>query len=114
MSQPVKVSDLEMDAAARINSRSIAGQGEQWMRIGGAVERDPSLSFSRIEMALRGLEALDLDTLEDAAPDDFIERMTQTSPKAAQDFWRDRKTRGVGVGLDVHGELEFGGKTGRR
>ena len=117
MPQAVKISDTEMRAlrdAARVNSRSIAGQAEHWMRIGRAVERDPALSYSRIDKALRGLEAIDLDTLDAAQQDEFIDRMTQSSPDGAQDFWDDRQARGVGVGLDAHGAMEFGAKTGRR
>ena len=117
MSVAVKISDGEMRVlrdAARVNSRSIAGQAENWLRIGRAVERDPTLSYSRIDLALRGLEPLDFDTLDDAQQDSFIERMTTEPSDGAQDFWRDRRARGVGVGLDEHGELELGDKTRSR
>lgn len=109
MGQAVKISDTEMEAlrdAARVNSRSISGQAEHWMRIGRAVERDPRLSHSRIEQALRGLEPLTLETLDEAAQDDFLERMVTDPPTAREAaFWQDRSQRGLGVGLDENGVL---------
>ena len=112
MAQAVKISDLEMDAlrdAARVNSRSISGQAEHWIRIGRAIERDPTIGYSKVDLALRGLEPLALDTLGDAEQDAFIERMGDAPATAAeQDFWRKRQRKGLGVGLDDDGNLEFG------
>ena len=112
MAQAVKISDGEMDAlrdAARVNSRSISGQAEHWIRIGRAVERDPMVAYSKIEMALRGLEPLVLDSLSKADQDDFIERMGNAPATAAeQDFWRNRQREGLGVGLDDQDNLVFG------
>ncbi len=112
MSQAVKISDIEMKAvrdAAQINSRSISGQAEHWMRIGRAVERDPEMRYSRIDRALRGLEAIDPDSLDAAAQEAFIAQMADApATPEAQDFWRDRQRRGVGVGLDENDELVFG------
>ncbi|QNK76004.1 hypothetical protein H7F36_17125 [Variovorax sp. PAMC28562] len=112
MAQAVKISDLEMDAlrdAARVNSRSISGQAEHWIRIGRAIERDPTIGYSKVDLALRGLEPLALDTLGDAEQDAFIERMGDAPATAVeQDFWRKRQRKGLGVGLDDDGNLEFG------
>ena len=112
MSQAVKISDIEMKAlrdAARVNSRSISGQAEHWLRIGRALERDPQVGYSRVEMALRGLEPLSLDTLAEAGQDDFIQAMADAPATTAEDdFWRDRQRRGVGVGLDDKDRLVFG------
>ena len=112
MSQAVKISDIEMKAlrdAARLNSRSISGQTEHWLRIGRAMERDPQVGYSRVEMALRGLEPVALDSLSEAEQDDFIQNLADAPATAAEeDFWRDRQRRGVGVGLDDKDRLVFG------
>lgn len=112
MSQAVKISDMEMKAlrdAARVNSRSISGQAEHWLRIGRAMERDPQVGYSRVEMALRGLEPLSLDSLAEAGQDEFIQAMADAPATAVEeDFWRDRRRRGVGVGLDDKDRLVFG------
>ncbi|MEP6720049.1 MAG: hypothetical protein ABJA77_01270 [Variovorax sp.] len=112
MAQAVKISDVEMNAlrdAARLSSRSISGQAEHWIRIGRAIERDPAIGYSRIEMALRGLEPLVLDTLDEASQNAFFEQMGEAQPTSVeQDFWRNRQRRGVGVGLDDKDNLVLG------
>ncbi len=111
MSQAVRISEPEMKAlraAAQINSRSIAGQAEHWMRIGRAVERDPTIAYSRIELALRGLHPIDLDTLSEAEQDAFLDRTAdlEATPTAARaEFYADRRRRGLGVGMDEHGNI---------
>lgn len=111
MAQAVKISDLEYQAvreAAALNSRSLSGQAEHWIRIGRAVERDPSIAYSRIEQALRGLLPLrELDGDEqEAFFDHFAEKMEQPSESEAA-FYADREKRGLGVGLDEAGRLAF-------
>lgn len=112
MAQAVKISDAEMSAlrdAARLSSRSISGQAEHWIRIGRAIERDPDIGYSRIELALRGLEPLALDTLAEAIQDEFFERLADApAAAAADDFWRERQRRAVGVGLDDRDYLVYG------
>lgn len=109
MAHAVKISDLEMNVlrdAARLNSRSLSGQAEHWMRIGRAVERDPAIGYSRVERALRGLEPLELDALGEDQQDAFFEDLAGAAPTPAEDaFWRDRRERGLGVGLDDQDRL---------
>jgi hypothetical protein len=119
MGQAVKISDSEMEAlrdAARVSSRSISGQAEHWIRVGRAVERDPALSYSRIELALRGLEPVALDALGEAEQDDLIERIG-TAPATPEEtaFWRSRQRRGLGVGMSAEEDgdgLVFGAREG--
>ena len=95
-------------AGAEVNTRSIAGQAEHWMPIGRAVERDPTIAYSRIELALRGLRPLDLDTLSEAEQDDFLDRMADDELKGVpsmEAFFADRRRRGVGVGLDENDNI---------
>ena len=93
------------DGTSRKNFRSRNGR----IRIGRAIERDPTIGYSKVDLALRGLEPLALDTLGDAEQDAFIERMGDAPATAAeQDFWRKRQRKGLGVGLDDKGKLEFG------
>jgi hypothetical protein len=111
MSQAVKISDTEMEAlreAALVNSRSLSGQAEHWLRIGRAVERDPRFSYARIEQALRGL--LSPDELDTDEQDEFFDRYAEAmhAPSATADaFWADRNRRGLGVGMDDAGNLVY-------
>lgn len=118
MSQAVKISEIEMKAlrdAARLNSRSISGQAEHWLRIGRAMERDPQVGYSRVEMALRGLEPVSLDSLAEAEQDDFIQSLADAPATVVEeDFWRDRRRRNVGVGLDDKDRLVFGSAAVKR
>lgn len=78
MAQAVKISDVEYEAireAAVINSRSLSGQAEHWIRIGRAVERDPGIAYSRIEQALRGL--MPVDDLTGDEQDEFFELFSE-------------------------------------
>ncbi len=111
MNYAVRISESEMQelrAAAEVNSRSIAGQAEHWMRIGRAVERDPAMAYSQIELALRGLKPLKLDELSDDEQDDFLDQLADLDahPTPARDaFYSERRRRGLGVGLDDAGNI---------
>lgn len=74
MAKTLKISDSAYEVlaeAATVNSRSLSGQLEHWMHIGRAVERDPSIAYSRIEQALRGL--LSPDELDETEQEEFFE-----------------------------------------
>lgn len=111
MAQAVKISDIEYEAvreAALINSRSLSGQAEHWIRIGRAVERDPAIAYSKIERALRGLlppEEL-TDEEQEKYLDEFAVRMGQPGP-GEEAFWAERERRGLGVGLDADDKLSY-------
>lgn len=113
MSQAVKISDAEMKAlreAAAMNSRSISGQAEHWMRIGRAFERSPEFGYSKIERALKGLEPLALDALTETEQEAFFDALGASTdvPTAAENaFWADREQRGLGVGLDENDKLVY-------
>lgn len=100
----VKISGEEYAAlreAAAVNSRSIVGQAEHWLRIGRAVERDPSIAYSRIEQALHGL--LSVDALDDDEQEAFFDAFSDfmAGPGASEEkFWEDRRNRGLGAGDD--------------
>ena len=109
MSQAVKISDIEMEAvraAAAINSRSIAGQAEHWIRLGRAVERNPEFGFEKVERALRGLASVDSlsSSKRDSYFDHFADRMRAPQP-AEHAFWTNRQKEGLGVGMDAAGAL---------
>ena len=111
MNHAVRISEPEMKElrkAAQINSRSIAGQAEHWMRIGRAVERDPGVAYSRIERALRGLQPLDLDSLGADEQEAFLDRFEDAAlaPTPAQRaFYAEMKRKGGIVGMDKDGNL---------
>jgi hypothetical protein len=86
MAKALKISDSEYEVlreAATVNSRSLSGQLEHWVRIGRAVERDPSIAYSRIEQALRGLVSPDELTAgeQDEFFDEFSRRMAVPSER---------------------------------
>ena len=109
MAAAVKISDVEMEAvreAAKINSRSIAGQAEHWMRIGRAVESNPRYGYAQIEEALRGLRPV--NSLSDAQQEEFFDSFaadTLVPSPQAQAFWQARQTAGLGVGMDDEGNI---------
>ena len=109
MSAAVKISDTEMAAireAAKLQSRSIAGQAEHWLRLGRAFERDPRFGYAKVEQALKGL--LDVDDLNDQEQEEFFDRVGSVlaAPSALEDaFFKDRQERGLGVGMDEAGNI---------
>ncbi len=114
MSQAVKISDEEMLAlreAAGLNSRSISGQAEHWLRIGRAVERNPEYGYVKIERALKGL--LPVSQLSGSEQEEFFDRFddVMVHGTAAEDaYWDEQRRVGVGVGLDEKGNLVVASK----
>lgn len=109
MGAAVKISDTEMMAireAAALQSRSIAGQAEHWLRLGRAVERDPRFSYSKIEEALKGLVDVDLLTTEEQ--EEYFDRfeVLLSKPSAeAETFFEERRRLGLGVGMNEAGSI---------
>jgi len=114
MAKALKISDDDYEIlreAAAVNSRSLSGQLEHWMRIGRAVERDPSITYSRIEQALRGL--LSAGELSDDEQEEYFDRLTDKMGQVSADeaaFWSERDRKGLGVGVDEEGRLIYGSK----
>ncbi|MCL2716219.1 MAG: ParD-like family protein [Alphaproteobacteria bacterium] len=112
MGSAVKLSDTTISAlrdAAHVHSRSMSGQAEYWIKLGRAVEHDPSFNLSRIDRALRGIEPVALDGLSRQELDLLFLGMAQAGPTPQEEaFWRDRRERGLGVGLDDDGNLIYG------
>lgn len=109
MAAAVKISDAEMLAlreAASLQSRSISGQAEHWLRLGRAVERDPRFGFVKVEQALKGLVDIDDLTIEEQEEyfDRFDALLSKPSP-VAEAFFEERRTLGLGVGMDDAGNL---------
>jgi len=108
MPQAVKISDAEMEAvreAASLNSRSISGQAEHWIRLGRAVERDPRFGYVQIEEALKALRSI--DTLTEQQQEAYLDRLEDEMAKetpAERAFWEDRQSKGLGVGMDEDGK----------
>ena len=62
MATAVRISDKLVDEAkryGRIDHRSLAGQIEQWARMGKYTEENPDLPYSLIKEILIGLDELD-------------------------------------------------------
>jgi len=111
MSQTIKISDQEVNILrkeAPINSRSIAGQAEHWLRIGRAIERAPNFNYLRITEALKGLISPDELSAEegDVFFDEFSQSLETETPEQIA-FFEDRKSRGLGVGLDENDNLIY-------
>jgi hypothetical protein len=115
MGAAVKISDTEMQAireAAAINSRSISGQAEHWIRIGRAVERNPDFSYARIEQALRGL--MPASQLTEGEQEDYLDRLGDAMRAPATEEQRAQYAQlgahPTAVGLDDQGKVVFGGQ----
>ena len=112
MSSAVKISDEEMQAlreAAALQSRSIAGQAEHWLRLGRAFERDPRFGYAKIEQALKGL--VSPDDLNDTEQEQYFDKLGASywdaSPVEDASFAEMRR-RGEGVGMDEEGNIVYG------
>jgi len=109
--QAVKISEDAYEAvkdAASINSRSISGQAEHWIRLGRALERNPEIAYTRIERALRGMMSVeDLSGDEqDEFFDKFADKMGDVS-ESERAYFAGREERGLGVGMDDAGALTY-------
>jgi hypothetical protein len=109
MGYTVKISKTEMNAlreSAVLQSRSLSGQAEHWLRLGRAFERDPRFGFSNVEQALKGL--LSQDELTDAQQEEYLDGLSDGYWKkshVADSFFDDRRARGLGVGMDEAGNV---------
>jgi len=112
MSSAVKISDEEMQAlrdAATLQSRSIAGQAEHWLRLGRAFESDPRFGYAKIEQALRGL--VSPDDLSDAEQEQYFDKLGASYWDASpveEAFFAEMRRRGEGVGIDEEGKIIYG------
>ena len=112
MGSAVKISDEEMEAlreAAALQSRSIAGQAEHWLRLGRAFERDARFGFAKVEQALKGL--VSPDDLSDSEQIVYFENIGASywNTSAVEDaYFADMRQRSEGVGMDDEGNIVFG------
>lgn len=109
MAQSIKLADDIMKIVRReseLQSRSIAGQIAHWVRIGRAIEKSGNFDHARITAALAGdIETIALtDEEKDVWLDSFVEKMGQPGPDEDAFFAR-RRQLGLGVGLDMAGNL---------
>ena len=118
MSHAVKISETEMNAlreSAALQSRSLSGQAEHWLRLGRAFERDPRFGFSKVEQALKGL--ISPDDLTDDQQEEYLDGLADGYWKAsptADAFFEDRRQRGLGVGMDEAGNIVYQADVGAR
>lgn len=100
----IKISDADMLAlrhASALYNRSIAGQAEYWMRLGRAAERNPDMTLSRVEQALRGL--LNPSDLSGDEQEQFFDGFGEAMdrPSAVKDaIYSDIKRQYQGLVLD--------------
>lgn len=112
MSNAVRISDAEMTElrrAAELNNRSISGQAEYWMRLGRAAEQNPTMTMTRIEAALRGLQPVDPGELDDDEHDELLLSLAKAplTPQG-QAFYEKLAGDGLGVGIADDGTLVYG------
>lgn len=115
MAQSVKLGDDIMKVVRReseLHSRSVAGQIVHWVRIGRAIEKSGNFNHARITAALAGeIGTAELtDEEKDVWLDAFVDSMGQLGPGEKR-FFDDRRSLGLGVGLDETGALVREDKT---
>ena len=109
MGQSIKISDEEMELVrreAKLSSRSIAGQITHWIRIGRSIERSPEFSYADVRAALQA--RLSPDELTGEEQEVYVEDLllAASEPTSEQKaFFRERRKKGLGVGLGPDGEL---------
>ena len=109
MSTAVKISDSEMlvlRKVAALQSRSLAGQAEHWLRLGRAFEANPIYGYAKVEQALQALGSLDdLNTVEQEL---YFEKLADSNwmPSATEDaYFTALRLRGGSVGMDDVGRI---------
>ncbi|MDR2213675.1 MAG: ParD-like family protein [Pseudomonadales bacterium] len=111
MSQVFKLSDKALledaRAASVLNSRSIAGQIEHWVRISHAIERSPEFNYARVTQALMAQTSPDALSLSEQEVyfDELSADLWNESGKDDALFWQNRRQRGLGVGTDQAGNI---------
>lgn len=112
MGNAVKVSDSEMQElrkAAALQSRSLAGQAEHWMRLGRAFETNPVFGYAKVEQALKALVSPDDLTTDEQEL--YFEKLAsshwESSPTETQ-FFESMLARGGAVGMDESGSIVGG------
>jgi hypothetical protein len=112
MSNAVRISEAEMAElrrAAELNNRSVSGQAEYWMRLGRAAERTPTMTMSRIEAALRGLQPVDPGDLDDDEHDEFLLGLAKAPLTPQGEAVYEKMTAdGLGVGIADDGTVVYG------
>ncbi len=111
MPQTIKISSAEAEILrkeAPLNSRSIAGQAEHWLRLGRAIEKSPDFDYQRVREALAGLaDPRGLTEKEDIVYwAEFADSMWE-STATQKDLYAGRRRQGLGVGLDEDDNLVY-------
>lgn len=112
MPKSIRISDdlmNDIDSDAEIFGRSKNGQAEHYIRLGRAIERSPSFSYDKVKQVLAGQSRLDdLSGTEQECFVDELDVLMETPSKAEIDFFRRRKSFGLGVGRNSDGNLMYG------
>ena len=106
----VKISEREMEVlreAAAINSRSISGQAEHWLRIGRASSAIRDSAMCSIEQALKGLRPVEQPEAMSSRRVLRVLRRRNAACRLDREraFWEDRQRKGLGVGMDEEGNI---------
>ena len=117
MAQSVRLADAVMTLIRKessLQSRSVAGQITNWVNIGRAIERSGLFDYDRIRSVLEAKLSPDELTAEEQEVwfAEFADKMTESS-QAEEDFFRNRRQLGRGVGLSETGELVYESESGR-
>lgn len=113
MANAVKVSDSEMfelRRAASLQSRSLGGQAEYWMRLGRAFESNPVFGHAKVQQALKAL--VSPDDLSAEEQELYIEQLGQSHWEASpteKTFFENLRARGGAVGMDEDGSIVVDG-----
>jgi ParD-like antitoxin of type II bacterial toxin-antitoxin system len=108
MSSAIKIRDTEMQhirEAAELQSRSLAGQAEHWIRLGRSFEKSSEVTFSRVDQALRRL--ISSDALNEEEFDVYLDRMASEPTQEEALFFAKMRATGFGVGLDDDNNLIY-------
>ena len=109
MAQSIRIPDRELELVrreAKLSGRTIAEQVAHWMRIGHSIERSADFNYARVCDALRGRCSPDILSAEEHAVyiNDLMAEASEVTSEQ-QTFFAKRRKMGVGVGLDVKGDI---------
>jgi hypothetical protein len=93
-------------AAADRSGRTFSNQTAHWLLIGRAIEESAGFDFAKVEAALVAKrDTADLTGTERIAWNAYAHDSLIGPHKSEEEFFAERRARGLGAGLDANGQI---------
>lgn len=93
-------------AAAEGSGRTFSDQTAHWLLIGRTIDQSGGFDFAKVEAALLARRGTaELSEIERIVWSAYVHERLIRPDKYEEGFFAERRTRGLGVGLDVDGRI---------